>query len=86
MATAWQVVGGIAAVADPRRPAESVRALPGEEPTDATFAELGDRAVEHGDEHVIKLTEAAVREYRIGGDPVLIEAAQRFRSRVPPDA
>lgn len=82
----WQVVGGIvAAFADPRRPAESEATDPAEPLSDPALDRLRDRAVEHGDEHVIKLTEAAVREYRIGGDPVLIEAARRFRSRVPQD-
>jgi hypothetical protein len=44
---------------------------------------LGARAVEHGEEHVIKLTEAAVREFRHRGDTTLLAAADRFRERVP---
>jgi hypothetical protein len=46
------------------------------------LAELGPRAVEHGDEHVIKLAEAALREYRISGDPTVLVAADRFRGRI----
>jgi hypothetical protein len=45
---------------------------------------LARRAVEHGDEHVIKLTEAAVREFHRRGDTTLLVAADRFRDRVPP--
>ena len=44
---------------------------------------MAELAVAHGDEHVIKLTEAAIREYRISEDQTLLAAAQRFRSRVP---
>ena len=47
-------------------------------------AELTARAVEHGDEHVIKLTEAALREHARTGDPTLLVAADRFRDRVDP--
>ena len=41
-------------------------------------------AVEHGDEHVIKLAEAAGREYHRTGDTTLLVAADRFRGRIPP--
>ncbi|CAM5570622.1 Questin oxidase family protein OS=Streptomyces rimosus subsp. rimosus (strain ATCC / DSM 40260/ JCM 4667 / NRRL 2234) OX=1265868 GN=SRIM_018045 PE=4 SV=1 [Streptomyces rimosus subsp. rimosus] len=37
--------------------------------------ELGARAVEHGDEHVLKFTEACRREYALRPDP-------RFRAAV----
>jgi hypothetical protein len=47
-------------------------------------AELAGRAVEHGDEHVIKLTEAALREHARTGDPTLLVAADRFRGRLDP--
>jgi hypothetical protein len=38
--------------------------------------------VEHGDEHVIKLAEAAMREYARTADSTLLVAADRFRERV----
>ena len=41
-------------------------------------------AIENGDEHVIKLTEAAGREFRRTGDRTLLVAAERFRGRIPP--
>lgn len=58
VAASWQSVGAIVAgFASPRMAAESDPA--GDPP--AAGAELAARAVEHGDEHVIKLTEAAAR-------------------------
>jgi hypothetical protein len=84
VAATWQVIGGIiSAFASPRLDGESSpAALPGP-PTDETFYDMAELAVAHGDEHVIKLTEAAIREYRISADQTLIAAAERFRSRVP---
>lgn len=82
VAVAWQVVGAIvAAFASPRRPAESAAAgslpAPGED-----GAELAARAIDHGDEHVVKLTEAALREHARTGDATLLVAARRFRERL----
>jgi hypothetical protein len=81
VAASWQVVGGIvAAFASPRLAAEAAPVV-----TDAapSVEQLAARAIEHGDEHVIKLTEAAAREFRRGEDRTLLIAADRFRERVP---
>jgi hypothetical protein len=79
VAASWQAVGGIvAAFAVPRLPAEGDPAA-----AELPAAELVGRAVEHGDEHVIKLTEAALREHARTGDPTLLVAADRFRTRIP---
>ena len=81
VAASWQSVGAIVAgFASPRMPAESD---PAGDPPPAG-AELAGRAVEHGDEHVIKLTEAALREHARTGDPTLLVAADRFRGRLDP--
>jgi hypothetical protein len=78
VAASWQSVGAIVAgFAAPRLPTETEPAGPGPDP-----AELTGRAVEHGDEHVIKLTEAALREHARTGDATLLVAADRFRDRV----
>jgi hypothetical protein len=80
VAASWQVVGGIvAAFASPRMSAEAAAAG-----TDAapSVEQLAGRAIEHGDEHVIKLTEAVAREFRRSADPTLLIAADRFRERV----
>ena len=79
VAASWQSVGAIVAgFASPRMAAESDPA--GDLPP--AGAELAARAVEHGDEHVIKLTEAALREHARTGDPTLLVAADRFRGRL----
>ncbi len=80
VAASWQVVGGIvAAFASPRQEAESDVV---EADADDLLSTLGSRAIEHGDEHVVKLTEAAEREYRRTKDVTLLVAADRFRNRV----
>lgn len=76
----WQVVGGvIAAFAAPPNPTE--RLAIHVDPS-SLLAGLGPRAVEHGDEHVIKLAEAALREFDISGDATVLVAADRFRERM----
>ena len=83
VAASWQVVGGIiAAFAAPRHAAECLAA---DADADVLLAELDGRAIEHGDEHVIKLTEAAEREFARTGDVTLLVAADRFRQRVSAD-
>jgi hypothetical protein len=80
VAASWQVVGGIvAAFASPRQEAESTAA---EADASALLNTLSPRAIENGDEHVIKLTEAAQREYRRTKNVTLLVAADRFRDRV----
>jgi hypothetical protein len=82
VAASWQVVGGIvAAFAAPRHPAEAAVADADPAPLLERLAPL---AVEHGDEHVVKLTEAAGREYARTRDATLLVAADRFRGRVAP--
>ncbi|GIF53023.1 uncharacterized protein DUF4243 [Asanoa ferruginea] len=80
VAASWQVVGGIvAAFASPRLPAEAAAA---DADPGALLETLDARAIEHGDEHVIKLTEAAGREYARTRDVTLLVGAERFRGRV----
>jgi class 3 adenylate cyclase len=82
VAASWQAVGGFVAVfAAPRDLDEAAAANPDPEPL---LERLDPLAVEHGDEHVVKLTEAAGREYRRSGDTTLLVAADRFRERVRP--
>lgn len=83
VAASWQIVGGIvAAYASPRQEAETVAA---EADAGGLLQTLDARAVDHGDEHVIKLTEAALREYRRTDNVTLLVAAERFRDRVSAD-
>ena len=78
VATSWLTVGAIvAAFASPRTAAESapVESAP-------TPDEVMARGIEHGDEHAIKLAEAARREFVRTADPTLLVAADRFRQRL----
>jgi hypothetical protein len=82
VAAGWQVVAGvISAYAAPGLATERDHVEVDPAPL---LAELGPKAVEHGDEHVIKLAEAALREYAISGDTTLLVAADRFRGRLEP--
>ncbi|MFG2140114.1 hypothetical protein [Streptomyces sp. NPDC048650] len=49
-----------------------------------SMVELGGRAAEHGDEHVIKFTEACLREYALRPDPRYPAAALAAQRRIPP--
>jgi hypothetical protein len=81
VAASWQVVGAIvAAFAVPRDDTE--REIVDTDP-EPLLERLDPLAVEHGDEHVIKLTEAVGREYHRTGDTTLLVAADRFRGRMP---
>jgi len=48
-----------------------------------TPADLARRAVEHGDDHAIKLTETLLREDRIHPDPIYRAAAEAALQRLP---
>jgi len=82
--TTWRMVGSIvAAFASPRDATES-------QPPAADGIDIGEirrqlphLAVEHGDEHVIKLTEAALRTHAATADITPLVAAERMRHRIP---
>jgi hypothetical protein len=76
----WQVSAAIVAIfATLAKPeAETARAIG--EPT-LPSDELVHRAIEHGDEHAIKLTEACLREERIRPDPAYRIAAEAVLAR-----
>lgn len=81
VAGAWHALGAlVAAFGDPRIESESQAPEALEIPQ---ARDLAARAAAHGDEHVIKLTEAAIRGYGRGGDATLLIAADRFSGRVP---
>ncbi|WP_306318200.1 MULTISPECIES: hypothetical protein [unclassified Streptomyces] len=48
------------------------------------LAELAARAVEHGDDHVIKVAEACLREHALRPDPRYAAAAYAAQERIPP--
>jgi len=73
----------LAAFASPRAEAESLAV---DADTGALLDRLDVRAIEHGDEHVVKLTEASRREFSRTENPTLLVAADRFRDRIPAPA
>jgi hypothetical protein len=77
---AWQGSAAIVARVAAATPSETVPAI-----DDSTLSpdELAGRALEHRDEHAIKLTEALLREDRIRPDPVYRVAAEAIQQRLP---
>jgi hypothetical protein len=53
------------------------------EPCEADEDELVDRAVEHGDEHVIKFTEACLHRHALAPLPVYLAAADHVLGMIP---
>jgi hypothetical protein len=53
------------------------------EPCEADEDQLVDRSVAHGDEHVIKFTEACLRRYALSPSPVYIAAADHVLGMIP---
>jgi hypothetical protein len=81
IAAAWQVAAAIISSFDsawsPVEPVDADERIDDRE-------RLAIAAVEHGDEHVIKLTEACLRQFELTGDHALLVAADRFRHRIEP--
>ena len=81
VAAAWQLAAAIiAAFASPPSPDDLADA---DEPA-GDPVEIAEAAIEHGDDHVLKLTEACLRQFQLTGDPTLLVAAERFRHRIEP--
>ncbi|MGN9908478.1 questin oxidase family protein [Phytohabitans sp. LJ34] len=80
LAAAWTATAAIDAAYAPAEPAPRA-ALPGapESSTDAL-----QRAVEHGDEHVIKFTDTAVEVYARTGDPDALAAVAHIATLIEP--
>jgi hypothetical protein len=53
------------------------------EPSDADADELVERAIAHGDEHVIKFTEVCLHRHALGPSPVYFAAADHVSSIIP---
>jgi hypothetical protein len=53
------------------------------EPSDADTDELVERAIAHGDEHVIKFTEACLHRHALSPSPVYFAAADHVSSMIP---
>lgn len=80
LAYAWQAVAGLIATSAPAGLSGQRRTSP-----HSTQAEIVDRAVTSGDEHAIKLAEAALRENALNPSPVYLLAAADAGVRLATD-
>ncbi|MFI6771203.1 hypothetical protein [Streptomyces sp. NPDC050355] len=79
----WQVQTAFLLAFTVDRRDEGTEAWRGEVGDLPPMGELGARAAEHGDEHVIKFTEACLREYALRPDPRYPAAAFAAQLRIP---
>ncbi|RLV04338.1 hypothetical protein CTZ27_10215 [Streptomyces griseocarneus] len=84
VARLWQVQTAFLAVFTVDRRDEDTDAWRAYVPDLPPLHELGARAAEHGDEHVIKFTEACLREYALRPDPRYMAAAFAAQQRITP--
>jgi hypothetical protein len=80
----WSATAAIVAAYEPNDPAPRSE-LPALPRVDDVVAELIDRAVDSGDEHVIKFTDTAVDVFEATGDPDVLAAAVRARDLIEPE-
>jgi hypothetical protein len=73
----WEAVAAILANFAPSHPGEISTSAPGDDLEPLPPDELVARAVEHGDEHAIKFTEACLREYALRPDQRYLLAPTR---------
>jgi hypothetical protein len=78
----WRANAALLALWAVPRP-EEVAVGPDEEQPTLTTSELVGRAVEHGDEHALKLTEACLREYAIRPDVRYLLLAEYMLTKLP---
>ncbi|MCX4981882.1 questin oxidase family protein [Streptomyces sp. NBC_00572] len=82
LARLWQVQSAFLFAFTSDRRDEGTAAWESEVPDLPPLDDLGARAVEHGDEHVIKFTEACLREYALRPDPRYPAAAFAAQRRI----
>lgn len=78
----WQVGAGLVAGFAPASPTTGHRPE-GNAPSISTPAELAARAAAHPDPHVVKFTEACLREHAVRPDPIYLTAADDLNGRLP---
>ncbi|MGK5629993.1 questin oxidase family protein [Streptomyces sp. URMC 123] len=83
LARLWQVQAAFLFAFTADRRGEGTTAWRSEVPEPLSAGELAARAAEHGDEHVIKMTEACLREYALRPDPRYPAAALAAQRRIP---
>lgn len=84
LAAVWSATAAIVSAYEPTQ-APAGAELPTLPRTDDPVSELLDRAVDNGDEHVIKFTDTAVDVYQETGNPDALAAAVRARDLIVPE-
>lgn len=83
LARLWQVHSALLLAFTTDRRGEGSDAWRDELPDLPSLADQAARAADHGDEHVIKFTEACLREYALRPDPRYRAAAHAAQQRIP---
>lgn len=84
LAAVWSAAAAIVSAYEPKDAAPRAE-LPDVSRMDDLGAELFDRAVDNGDEHVIKFTDTAVDVYHASGNPDALAAAARAQQLIVPE-
>ncbi|WP_199565709.1 questin oxidase family protein [Spongiactinospora rosea] len=84
LAAVWSAAAAIVSAYAPDHTVPQAE-LPEAPRADDPVADLLERAVANGDEHVIKFTDTAVQVYRSSGDPDALAAAVRARELIEPE-
>ncbi|QFY09812.1 DUF4243 domain-containing protein [Nonomuraea phyllanthi] len=84
LAAVWSAVAALVSAYEPGHTVPQAE-LPDVPRADDPIAELLERAVANGDEHVIKFTDTAVDVYQASGDPDALRAAVRARHLIVPE-
>lgn len=85
LAAVWSATAAIVSAYEPGHTVPRTE-LPEAPRADDPVADLLERAVANGDEHVIKFTDTAVEVYQASGDPDALAAAVRARDLIAPEA
>jgi hypothetical protein len=81
VAVCWQVVASIVAAFAWPPDADDTAVV---DTASVSPDDLAEAAVAHGDEHVVKLTEACLRQFDLTGDATMLVAAERYGARMEP--
>lgn len=84
LAAVWSAAAAILSAYEPDHSVPQAE-LPRAPRADDPVADLLERAVANGDEHVIKFTDTAVEVYQASGDPDALAAAVRARDLIEPE-
>ncbi|WP_049559652.1 questin oxidase family protein [Nonomuraea sp. SBT364] len=84
LAAVWSAAAAIVSAYEPDDAVPQAE-LPAVPRADDPIAELLERAVANGDEHVIKFTDTAVDVYQASGNPDALRAAIRARHLIAPE-